>query len=61
VGGALRAFYARETRSKSARAVAASLGAAYSFAPNASVILGYVDFHSRDLDDCVTTQVDLNF
>lgn len=40
---------------------ATGIGASYNFAPNASVILGFVDFHSPGLDDSVTTQVDVNF
>jgi hypothetical protein len=40
---------------------ATSIGVAYSFALNASLIVGWVDFHDRALDDSITTQLDVNF
>jgi hypothetical protein len=40
---------------------ALSVGAAYTVAPNASVILGFVDLRAPGSDDMITTQVDVNF
>ncbi|NIM04520.1 MAG: hypothetical protein GTN65_02625, partial [Armatimonadetes bacterium] len=40
---------------------ATGLGVAYAFAPNASVILGFVRFNDRSLQDMITTQIDVDF
>jgi hypothetical protein len=40
---------------------ALGVGAAYSFAPNVSVLLGFVDLRAAGSDDMITTQVDVNF
>jgi hypothetical protein len=40
---------------------ALSFGVGYTFAPNASVILGYNIYNDRNLRNTVTTQLDINF